>query len=239
MKFITLFFLTISTAIISHSQTLRLNFIAPGTYPEGVAWHPSANLFYVSSARVGTIGKVTAGGKYEELYKDMDIKSAFGMKVDEKNNLLWVCAGDPNYSIYQDSMTHKKMIRLIAIDLKSGKKVKDIDLSNVYKGYHFANDLTMDNQGNIYITDSYSPVIYRVDARGMATVFAENKLFSSAGVGLNGIVMHPDGYLIVANNGSGALLKVPINSPGNVSAVKINQFFPGADGLLLDQQNNL
>ncbi|RYG33838.1 MAG: hypothetical protein EOO01_32830 [Chitinophagaceae bacterium] len=69
------------------------------------------------------------------------------LSIDQKK--LWVCAGDPNYSKYRDSSTFRKMIRLIGIDLKNNKKFADIDLSTLYPGKHFANDLTLDDQGNI------------------------------------------------------------------------------------------
>ncbi len=221
----------------ARSQTKRIEFIAAESYPEGVAFDAKRNVFYVSSARKATIGQVDAGGNYSAILIDSSLKSTFGMKV--KGDQLWVCAGDPNHSKYRDSATYKKMIRLIGIDLLTGKKSADIDLSALYTGNHFANDLTFDDKGNIYITDSYSPVVYKVDHAGKATVFAESTWFSSAGVGLNGIVWHPGGYLLVTNNGNGNLLKIDISEPARISKVRINQFFPGSDGLLLDDEKNL
>jgi hypothetical protein len=161
------------------------------------------------------------------------------MKLDAAQRMLWVCAGDPNYSKFRDTLTYKKMIRLIGIDLTKQQKTVDIDLSTLFAGKHFANDLTLDKEGNIYITDSYSPVIYKVGIDGHASVFSKSDWFGSAGTGLNGIVFHPDGYLIVANNGNGCLLKVDIKEPARITKIRTDQFFPGADGLLLDPQNNL
>lgn len=208
-------------------------------YPEGVAYNDKTNTFYVSSVKDATIGIVDAAGNYKPFYQDKDLKSSYGMKVNAAKNQLWVCTGDANYSDYSDSDTHKKIIRLIAVDLSSGKKVQDIDLSKLYTGKHFANDLAFDDKGNAYITDSYSPVIYKVDAQGKASVFAENDLFKGEDVGLNGIAYHPQGFLITVNNATGAILKVDVNNPANVTKVKINQLFPGADGLLWDAQGNL
>ncbi|MET0464823.1 MAG: hypothetical protein ABW007_16795, partial [Chitinophagaceae bacterium] len=208
----------------TYSQTKRIEFTADETYPEGVTFDAKRNVFYVSSARKATIGKVDSAGQYTEILADSSLKSSYGMKVH--GDKLWVCTGDANYSKYSDSSTYKKMIRLIGIDLLTGQKSDDIDLSALYAGAHFANDLTFDDKGNIYITDSYSPVIYKVQA-GKAAVFAQSTWFSSAGVGLNGIVWHPAGFLLVTNNGNGNLLKVDISDPARISKVKINQFFPG------------
>ena len=222
-----------------NAQTQRITFTAPALYPEGTAFNKADNLFYVSSAKTGTVGTVDQQGNYKVFYADSLLKSSFGMKVDAKRNRLWVCVGDPNYSKYSDSSTFKKMIRLIALDLKTGKKINDIDLSNLYSGKHFANDLTIDDDGNIYITDSYSPVIYKVDATYHATVFAQNDMFIAKDIGLNGIVFYPKGFLLAVNNSNGKILKIDIKNPQSVTKVNIDNFFPGADGILLDAQNNL
>lgn len=221
------------------AQTERIEFEAPLAYPEGVVYSKSRNVFYVSSVTTGTIGSVDPKGNYQVLYSDSALKSSFGMKLTSNESKLWVCVGDPNYSRYKDSATFKKMIRVVCIDIAARKKEKDIDLSSLYNGRHFANDLTFDNKGNIYITDSFSPVIYSIDANGKAGVFAESELFKSIAVGLNGITWHPKGFLLAVNNSNGSVLKIPIGSKEAPTLVKVPQFFPGADGLLVDAAGNL
>lgn len=221
------------------AQTERINFKASWSYPEGIAFDKKNNVFYVSSAKTGTIGKVSMHGKYDSILVDSSLKSSFGLKFDEQKNILWACAGDPNYSKYSDSSTYQKTIRVIAVDVAARKKIKEIDLSMLYPGRHFANDLAIDNGGNIYITNSYSPVVYKIDSSGKASVFAESPLFKGSDIGLNGIAFHSSGFLLVANNSSGRLLKVDIKDPKNISAVAMDHFFPGADGLLWDDKNNL
>lgn len=221
------------------AQTSRITFQSPLLYPEGVAFNNKTNMFFISSVTTGTIGTADRHGNYKVFYNDQSLKSTFGMRIDTKRNRLWICAGDPNYSKFSDSSTYKKKIRLIGIDLSAGKKTEDIDLSNVYTGKHFANDLTLDDSGNIYITDSYSPVIYKVDATGKASVFATSELFKGEDVGLNGIVFSPKGYLLTTNTSNGSLLKIDIGNPGKISKVQLKNFYPGADGLLWNEQNNL
>jgi DNA-binding beta-propeller fold protein YncE len=239
MKKVGFLVITMLACYAAICQTPRITFKAPMKYPEGVAFNEKNNTFYVSSVKDATIGTVDASGNYKMFYQDKELKSSYGMKINAAKNQLWVCAGDANYSDYSDSATHKKMIRLIGIDLSTGKKVQDINLSKLYNGKHFANDLAFDDKGNAYITDSYSPVIYKIDAQGKASVFAENEMFKGEDVGLNGIVYSPQGFLLTVNNATGAILKVDINNPANVTKVKINELFPGADGLLWDAQGNL
>lgn len=221
------------------AQTPRISFKVPMLYPEGTAFSAQKNLFYVSSVKTGTIGTVDQSGNYKVFYQDQSLKSSYGMKVDAKNNRLLVCISDANCSDYSDPSTFKKMARVVSLDLNSGKKVQDIDLSNLFSGQHFANDLAFDTQGNVYVTDSFSPVIYKIDAKGKAGIFAESEMFKGEDVGLNGIAFHPQGFLLVADTRAGALYKIDVGDPKKITKVKINQFFPGADGLLLDDQQNL
>jgi sugar lactone lactonase YvrE len=222
---------------LAHAQKGKIIFKQPAFYPEGIAFNKSNNTFFIGSVKTGNIGVVDMAGNYNNFHVDASLKSSFGMKVDVKRNLLWLCTGDPTYSVYSDSNTYKKLARLIAIDLSTSKKVKDIDLAKFYNGKHFINDLVLDSMGNVYVTDSYSPVIYKVSTDGRAGVFVQSDFFKGADIGLNGIVWHKDNFLLTVNNNNGSILKV--NSNGGVAMVKINQFFPGADGLLLDEQGKL
>ncbi|HUC82517.1 MAG TPA: hypothetical protein VMR70_16540 [Flavisolibacter sp.] len=219
--------------------TQRINFTAPDTYPEGIAYDAATNVYYVSSARTGAIGKVTPDGAYSVLHADTALKSTYGMKIHPDGKRLFVCVSDANYSKYTSPDTRNKLMRLISIDLASGRRLTDLDLSTLYEGKRFANDLTFDDKGNIYLTDSYSNAIIRVDAAGKPSVFSKSPLFKTEGIGLNGIVYNPAGYLLVSNTGKGAIFKVDIANPQNVQQVKSSMYFIGADGMLLNDQNNI
>lgn len=232
-------FLLFAQTIWAQEPTKRIEFEAPESYPEGIAYDKTDNVFYVSSARLGTVGKVTTDGKYSALYSDKSLKSTYGLKIHPDGKRLFICAGDANYSKFSTPDTKKKMARLISVDLKSGKKLTDTDLSQLVPGEHFPNDLAFDSQGNVYVTDSFADVIYKVDSKGIASVFSKSELLKSAGVGPNGIVYHPEGFLLIANNGTGALVKLEIKNPEKGIKVKVDQFFPSADGLLLNNNNTL
>ena len=217
----------------------RINFTAPDAYPEGIAYDKAANVYYVSSARTGAIGKVTPDGVYSVLHNDTTLKSTYGMKLHPDGRRLFVCASDANYSRNTSPDTRNKLAKLIAIDVTTGARVADINLANLYDGERFANDLTFDDKGNIYLTESYSNLIVKVDANNKASVFAKSPLFETGGIGLNGIVYHPSGFLLVNSTGKGMLFKVDVNNPQNVQAVKSPMYFIGADGMLLNDPNHL
>jgi hypothetical protein len=57
--------------------------------------------------------------------------------------------------------------------------------------------------------------------------------------GLNGIVYHPNGYLIASRSDNGKLFKVTIGNTPVVSEITTTTVFSSADGLSLDSENNL
>jgi sugar lactone lactonase YvrE len=225
--------------VIQPNPTERISFTAEDSYPEGIAYDGVRKVYYVSSARLGTIGKVTPAGVYTGLYSDNSLKSSYGMKIHPDGKRLFVCVGDANYSKFTSPETRTKMARLLIIDLENGRKLNDIDLSGLMPGKHFPNDLTFDDAGNAYITDSFAHAIYKVDASAKATLFASDEKFVTEGIGINGIVFHKSGFLIVDNSATGMLYKVPLNNPKNVEQIMADQFFLGADGLLLNAADSL
>jgi sugar lactone lactonase YvrE len=114
-----------------------------------------------------------------------------------------------------------------------------VDLNAIApEGRHVANDVAVDADGNAYVTDSFSPVIYKVDPDGNASVFVTDPQLGNENLGLNGIAYHPDGYLIAAVTGAGTLVKIPLDNPTGLTPVQIDSPVPG-DGLIFDSEGNL
>lgn len=224
---------------VSNKPTERIEFRAPGAYPEGVAYNANRNSFYVSSMTTGSIGEVDRQGNYSTLYADSGLRSTYGLKMHPNGQLLYACVGDANFSKYTSPNTRHKMARLVIIDIISGQKKNDIDLSGLIPSKHFPNDMAFDSSGNVYITDSYAHAIYKVTPSGKASVFAKSTLFETEGVGLNGIVYHPNNFLLVNNSNTGRIYKVPLDDAAAVSQVAIEQYFLGADGMLLNNDQTL
>ncbi|KAG6749788.1 hypothetical protein POTOM_046857 [Populus tomentosa] len=79
----------------------------------------------------------------------------------------------------------------------------------------FADDVAVDAEGNAYVTDAKSNKIWKVGADGKFVTFIRNPHFIAKEwyknlIGLNGIVYHPDGFLIVIHTFSGMLYKIDI-----------------------------
>jgi len=227
--------LALSGAIYAAGQAGGgIQYKAPTAYPEGVAHNDKTGDFYVSSMRHGTVGVVKADGSYKAFAKDPLLISSVGMHADPERNRLLVCVSDPGVSEKTSPKTQKKIARLVSFDLKTGKRLKSVDLDKLAPagGEHFCNDIAIDDQGNAYVTDSFSPIIYKVDPSFKASVFATNDLFKGKGFGLNGIVHHKDGYLLVVKMDDGTLLKVDEKDPTKITVVAAEKV-PNADGLVL------
>jgi DNA-binding beta-propeller fold protein YncE len=208
-------------------------------YPEGVAYNKKQKMFYVSSVHQGKIGKMDLQGNYSTFVDDAELISSIGIISDEKRKLLYVCVSDPGASVKSKSETQGKFAKLIAYDTNTGQKRFSADLGalNTYGG-NFVNDVTLDDKGNIYVTNSFSPIIYKITQSGEASIFATHEDWKGEGFNLNGIVFHPSGYLIVAQSNSGNLYKVSTDNPKKIHTIKIAPLI-GADGLILNNQKEL
>lgn len=210
----------------------RIAFQADRLYPEGIAYAPGIDRFLVSSITQGSVGTVDVNGRYAGFVSDSRLISAIGIRV--RGNLLYVCNSDQGVSAKSRPQTTLKTAGLLIFDLKTQLPVQAVRLDSLLPGVnHFANDLAFDAAGNAYVTDSFAPVIYRVTPAGKADVFVNNPLFAGTqGFNLNGIVHHPDGFLIVVKSNEGKLFRVSLATPALVNEITgVN--LPGGDGLTL------
>ena len=212
---------------------------APAVYPEGVAYDEKTGEFFVGSMRKGVIGAFKADGKYREFAKDPLLVSSVGLRADPERGRLLACVSDPGVSVKTSPRTYRKLAWVMSFDLKSGKRLKTVDLQGLAAGDHFCNDLAVDGEGNVYVTDSFIPFIYKIDPAFKASVFVHNDLFQGDGFNLNGIVHHKDGYLIVAKSSDGSLWKLDEKATGRIEGITLSEPLPNADGLILTTAGDL
>ncbi len=219
-------------------------FTVPGLYPEGLQYDAQSGHFLVSSQTAGALGAVADDGTYTVFADNPALVSSIGLCLDAPRNRVLAAVSDPGYNAARSTAaTRRKLARLAIFNRTSGQLVTTVDLGGLLPGPdHFANDVAVDGQGNAYVTDSFAPVIYKVTPQGTATVFLQNaQLGAPAGAfGLNGIVYHPDGYLLVAKSDEGALFKVPLDNPGAFRRVAVSGVdLANADGLRLQADRQL
>lgn len=228
MKVILYFLLPLFLSASAQAQSFVINYFETDIYPQSIAYYPAKKQFIVGSMKKGQIGSVNEKGEYTLLLKDSALVATSGLKI--RGNDLYVLSGDLGYSAYSSEKGKYNVARLIKVDLLSNKITSIINLDTLFKGPHFVNDLTIDDAGNIYVTDSYSPVIYKIQPSGKASVWVNSDHFNSEGKNLNGIVYHTNGYLLVGSK-SGQLFKIDVKDSSKISEVEIEGDFKGVNGL--------
>ncbi|MBO6549162.1 MAG: hypothetical protein JJ964_06025 [Rhizobiales bacterium] len=211
-------------------------------YPEGIEYNPYSGEFLLNSFREGAVYAVNQKGDFRLFIKDKRLITGMGLRVDAKRNRLYVVTSDLGVSKRKSELGPKSFASLGIYELSSGKPISFINLATLRpkSEKHIANDITIDGRGNVYVTDSLAPVIYKIDLTGRPSVFLESKKdFSGEGFNLNGIVYHPDGFLIVAKKNEGFLFKIPLSNPNNYTKIQSNLNLIGADGLVLINKHKL
>lgn len=106
------------------------------------------------------------------------------------------------------------------------------------------NALTFDHAGNVYVSASFQGVIYRTGPTGgAAQTWAADPLLTTTGFppfGANGLQFNRDeSALFVANTGNDTVVRIPNNGGTAGPATVFTNSINGADGLLVDEDDNL
>ncbi|MBV1880695.1 MAG: hypothetical protein KUG82_03640 [Pseudomonadales bacterium] len=209
-------------------------------FPESIWLNESNGRFIVGSFFDGKVYEIDEKGSTSVLVDDVRLNSVLGIAVDQKRRRLYVANSDIGVSMRSNFQHPKKLAALGVYELDTGKVIDYVDLGGLLpETSHLANGVAIDDMGNAYITDSFSPVIYKVDLEGKASIFSRSREFEGTGINLNGIAFHPDGYLLVIKKSDGVLFKVSIKNPKLIQRVNLSTKMVGGDGVLLVDNNHM
>jgi sugar lactone lactonase YvrE len=214
--------------------------IIPGDryFPEGVTV-TSDGTFFVGSMFEGCIMRAQAGTDSMESFIESGangLVSVLGLWADETRQTLWACSSDAG----NGRLTGRAPVGVKAFDLQTGAARGSYD----FPGGGFANDLTFDAQGNLYVTDSWTPRILRLSAGGAELVeWINDPQLGVEQWSLNGIDFDRSSNVIyTVNQRAGLLFRIVIESDGSAGAVTLiqtSQELRRPDGLKVIGPNTL
>ena len=204
---------------------------SPAQYPEGISWDDTHKRFLVTSLRKGEVGAVSDDGTYTTFATDPRMICSVGIKVDPVRDRVLVCNSDGGAGEKSSKETTGKIAALAVFQLSTGNLISYVDLAKGVEGGHFCNDIAIADDGTAYITDSFSPIVYKVDTNYNASVLINDQTFTGPAFNLNGIVVK-DNYLLVDKMNSGQIFKIPLDNPQSFTEVNLPEKLEGADGML-------
>ncbi len=238
--------LTVLPSVACHHATVTLQppgrplvVDQPALYPETIEYDATHDRFLLSSFRDGAVYAVGQDGKASVLVSDARLCSVLGIAVDAQRGRIWAVNSDLGAGARPSAIGPKQLAAVGVYDLASGKVLHYVDLARLRPGPHLLNGIAVDSAGTAYVSDSFAPALYRIDAAGKASVFLQSQQFAGDGINLNGLAVHPDGYLLVIKKSDGNLFKVPLAEPNRFSKVQIARTFVGGDGVTLTGTRSL
>jgi hypothetical protein len=191
--------------------------------PEGIAYDATSECFFVSSIHKNKIIRIDKHNNVTDFIKSgkEGIGQALGMKVSQRK--LWVCSNTGKGNTQDQSMVH-------AFDLASGDLVSKWILPA--GELHLFNDLAIDSQGNVIISDSDYGAIYRVNPKssGIELLIKDDRLQYA-----NGISIAPDDAVIV--NTFKGFFKINTATHELKALPFPNYYVIGIDGLCFYEQS--
>ncbi len=193
-----------------------------GTFPEGIVVDEADGAFYLSGAGSGAIYRVDLATGDATALLEPGGRGRFaivGLTLDGERR-LWAAGGNSGEILRFD-------------DLHAAPAAgPSLVISTPPAADTFLNDLLVAPNGDVYVTDSIRPTLFRVPAGSAeAEPFVE---FTGTFEDANGIAITEDGrHLLVVTTGSGRLYRID-TSTREVREVAMTGSLVGGDGLVLD-----
>lgn len=179
--FSVLFVIAASACIAQSPQLLTKRWETDSTLrvPESVLYYAPENVLFVSlidgksdeKDLKGFIAKVSTRGKIIQSDWAMNLSAPKGM------------------GIYQNTLYVADLTEVVGIDLKTGKVANRIPVG----GAIFLNDITIDDSGVIYVSDSRTGKVHRIQGT-MVSTHLENKM------GVNGLLIDGDDLILAVKD---------------------------------------
>ncbi|NBP67748.1 MAG: hypothetical protein EBR30_05555 [Cytophagia bacterium] len=237
---IGIFFAFVSMTVLFAQSTETIALQGNQVFPEGIITLPNNDLL-VGGFGDGSIQRIDGKNQVSYFSKSGEngMVIAVGMALDKKNNRLWVA----NFNFKTESGNPGSNLKVF--DYTTGKLLKTIP-ENFIQGAFF-NEVTLDEKGNVYVSDTFAPKIWTANYRATeATVFVTDAALlknpsPDQPFGLNGLTITPDNKYLIASvmnrtiKGGGTLVRISLGNkevkPVKLNADEATKSFSGSDGM--------
>ena len=227
-KFQRLWDLVINITNSPLNAEMGWSFTIADIHPESVAPGLNKGEFIFGSIRDRKIIKVTEDGKQTDLVSPAahGIAGITGLKADLKAKTLWACSAPLNQM--KDQLMPYDGTGVFKFDLETGDLIKKYILNQPFEDHLFG-DLVLSKDGGAFISDSQSPVIYRINPKSDKL---EKWISDSSWVSLQGICLDKkEKFLFIADYVFG-IFKIEIATKKITRLSAPSGFtFKGIDGL--------
>lgn len=175
-------------------------------WPEGMDIDPRNGRIYVASVRHRTVAVIEPDGSSRELWSRdrADLGSVEGVRVDTARNSLWVTTSPVRESpdFVRGDTSDASLLR---VRLSDGIIERRWRLAP-FRGDHALGDLVIGPRGDVFVTDSNDPVLYRLRPGADTLESLRDARFRS----LQGLAPSPDGRFLFLADYSHGLLRVDL-----------------------------
>jgi sugar lactone lactonase YvrE len=210
-------------------SSVRLTLSDSTLYPEGADYDPRTGKFYVASIRHRTIVEVSPNGAERELIKrdERGNGAVLGVRVDAARGVVWATmAGIPQMEGFRPA--DSAIAALVRIRISDGSIERRWKFDPARQ--HVLGDLALGPTGDVFVTDSQDPVLYRLRSGADSLEAIHNPLFRS----LQGLAPTADGRFLYVADYSHGMLRVDL---GNATVIRVDEPLHattlGVDGIVL------
>jgi len=236
LKKISLTTLFASTLLLAGNVTVN----APGQFPEGVEYNTKTGEFFLGSLTNKGIIKFKKDGKTMHFSSAAPLQIA-GIHIDYVQNKLYAAGLNRKEAFDKDPNTHGAA-NLFIYNLSTGKLEQNIDLTTVNPNQeaYFANDISNDNNGNIYVSDFKAGAVYKIDSDNKASLFYKGDKLGLA----NGLEVIDNKFILVSDvvprDGKWQLVKIPLDNPKLATRVLVkDDIYRAFDGMLVNSDGTI
>jgi len=224
----------------------------PRPFTEGLAIDKRGNIF-VGLYLKGEIWKFTPDGT-PTVFATLDVGNQggglVGLAFDDEGNLYACLASyvQGTHGIWKiDRWGHASLFAALDPFAQPVPPLPGYMAFGLPSGvYGFPNAIAVDHDGNMYVSDSYLALIWKITRSGKVSVWLQDPLLdwqmSGQGYGANGLEFDR-GSLFIANTDQSSIVRVPVREEGRAGVAAIYAQDPialqGADGIAFDVQHNI